>query len=421
MSLQEHQILSKVLDDNCFYQLDKYKLSDSDFTAIPEVYSFIKGHVKQYGNVPDFRTVVGKFEQFQYQPDIADNLPYLAKSLKNNTAKRQMFELLQHKVEGNFSSMTGSQFANWLSEETKKIADEVNAANTSGTNLATNGSERLTEYLDSKERGTGKYIPTPYPSLTDWLGGGFELGDYTLLLAYTNKGKSWIATDIGVEAWRKGNGVLDYRPEISKTQMFNRFDTVYGHFNNVQLKLGKLNEQKEQEYFGFLNDFNEQQETPYILKTMEDMPNGLSVDLIEADLQQNPDINMVIIDGFNLMQHGGNSREALSGTSRKLRQLFGRYEVVGLVVHQTPTAAEKEGKIESSEDSRLPKTPDLTDYSETVATVQDAYTVLTFNQQDGIGCLKLAKSKTPNVDKQLELLCDFNKGVIREPELLDVI
>lgn len=228
MSLQEHQLLSKVLDDNCFYQLDKYKLSDSDFTAIPEVYSFIKGHVKQYGNVPDFRTVVGKFEQFQYQPDIADNLPYLAKSLKNNTAKRQMFELLQHKVEGNFSSMTGSQFANWLSEETKKIADEVNAADNSGTNLATNGSERLTEYLDSKERGTGKYIPTPYPSLTDWLGGGFELGDYTLLLAYTNKGKSWIATDIGVEAWRKGNGVLDYRPEISKTQMFNRFDTVYG-------------------------------------------------------------------------------------------------------------------------------------------------------------------------------------------------
>lgn len=74
---------------------------------------------------------------------------------------------------------------------------------------------------------------------------------------------------------------------------------------------------------------------------MEDMPNGLSIDLIEADLQQNPDINMVIIDGFNLMQHGGNSREVLSGTSRKLRQLFGRHEVVGLVVYQTLSAAEK--------------------------------------------------------------------------------
>lgn len=421
MSLTEHQIISKILDDNSFYLLDKYNLKQNDFTAIPEVYGFVKGYVHSYGNVPDFRTVVEKFENFEYQGDISNNLSYMAKTLKGTTAKREAYELLQHKLEDNFSKMDGTTFANWIAKETKKIADEANSSTNSGTNLATNGAERLNQYLDSKEKGTGKYVRTPYPTLTNWLGGGFELGDYVLFLAYTNKGKSWIAADIAEEAWKAGNAVLDYRPEISKDQMMNRFDTLSGHFNNTQLKLGKLSESEEQKYFAYLNDYNESQETPYILKTMGDMPKGLSVDLIEADLEQNPDTKVVIIDGFNLMNHGGNGREAMASTSRKLRQLFGRHEVVGVVVHQTPTAAEKDGKIESSEDNRIPKSPELTDYSETVATIQDAYTVLTFNQVDGIGNLKLAKSKTPNVNEELELLCDFNKGVIREPELLDGI
>ncbi len=421
MTLIEHQILSKILDDNSFYQLDKYKLSAVDFTAIPEVYSYIKEHVRVNGNVPDYRNVVGQFEQFQYQADVADNLPYLAKTLKSQTAKRDMYELLQHKIEGNFSSMTGTQFANWIAAETRKIADTANAASNSGINLAKNGTERKQLYLDSKEKGTGKYIKTPYPTLTEALQGGFELGDYILLLAYTNKGKSWIATDIATEAWQQGFAVLDYRPEISKYQMMNRFDTVQGQYNNVQLRLGKLPDTVEQQYFDYLDNFDDKQETDYILKTMDDMPDGLSLELLEADLEQNPQVELVIIDGFNLLKHRSNSRDGMTETSRKLRQIFGRHEVAGLVVHHTPTSAEKEGKIDSAEDSRLPKTPELTDYSETVAVVQDAYTVLTFNQMDGIGCLKLAKGKTPAVGTEVELVCDFNRGIIREPELIDVI
>lgn len=421
MSLTEHAIISKAIDNNQFYLLDKYNLSSADFVAIPDVYEFVRKHVRQYGQCPDYRTVVAECADFQYKEDVADNIAYMAKKLKSDTAKRKMYELFSKEVQDNFSRMTGTQFANWLAEKSTEIADEANSASTAGTNLAVNGAERKQLYLDSKERGTGKYIPTPYPTLTGWLGGGFELGDYVLLLAYTNKGKSWIATDIGEEAWRNGYGVIDYRPEISKAQMLNRWDTLAGKFNNVQLKLGKLSESDEQRYFDYLDKFNEKQEVPYILKTMDDMPDGLSVKAIAADIEQHPECSMVIIDGFNLMDHHGTGREAMTATSRQLRQLFGRKEVVGIVVHQTPTAAEKDGKITSAEDDRMVKAPELTDYSETVATIQDAYTVLTFNQIDGIGNVKLAKSKTPSVGKELELVCDFNRGIIREPELIDNI
>lgn len=420
MSLIEHQLISKVLDDNCFYKLAKYGITVSDFVAIPEVYKFVDSYVTEYGNVPDYLTVVEKFDAFEYT-ETANNLAYMAKSLKSATAKRKAYQLLQNDVSAQFDKMTGVQFATWLAEKTAEIAEEANMAGRLGTNLAQNGSERLQLYQESKEQGTGKFISTPYPSLTDWLDGGFELGDYVLLMAYTNKGKSWISADIAKEAWEQGNGVLDYRPEISREQFMNRFDTLEGKFNNIGLKKGDLTEREEQRYFDYLKQFNETNNTPYILKCMEDMPEGLSLKTIESDLNQNPEISVVVIDGFLLMDHGGNSREALAGTSRKLRQLFARHGVLGIVVHQTPTSAEKDAKATTAEASRLPVTPDLTDYSETIAVAQDAVTVLTFNQVDGVGALKLAKAKTPKVGEVLELFCNFTFGTIREPEIIDGI
>ncbi|WP_301389451.1 DnaB-like helicase C-terminal domain-containing protein [Enterococcus entomosocium] len=420
MSLMEHQLISKVLDDNCFYQLQKYGISEEDFVVIPAVYKFVSSYVSQYGNVPDYLTVVDKFEEFEYT-ETANNIAYMAKSLKSSTAKRKTYQLLQNEVAAQFDKMTGVQFANWLAEQTTAIAEDANMSGRLGTNLAQNGAERLTLYEESKEQGTGKFIATPYPSLTEWLDGGFELGDYVLLMAYTNKGKSWISADIAKEAWEQGYGVLDYRPEISRAQFMNRFDTLEGKFNNIALKKGDLVEPEEQRYIEYLKGFNETNATPYILKCMEDMPEGLSLKTIEADLNQNPEISVVIIDGFLLMDHGGNSREALAATSRKLRQLFARQGVLGIVVHQTPTSAEKDSQSNTAEDSRLPKTPDLTDYSETIAVAQDAVTVMTFNQLDGVGAIKLAKAKTPTVGNTLELFCNFTMGTIREPEILDDI
>lgn len=420
MSLIEHQLISKVLDDNCFYQLSKYGISSEDFIVIPDVYTFVSSYVSQYGNVPDYLTVVDKFEGFEYV-ETANNIAYMAKTLKSHTAKRKAYQLMQNEVSEQFDKLTGTQFASWLAEKATAIAEEANMAGRLGTNLAQNGSERRKLYMESKEQGTGKFIATPYPSLTEWLDGGFELGDYVLLMAYTNKGKSWISADIAKEAWEQGYGVLDYRPEISKAQFMNRFDTLEGKFNNVALKKGDLVETEEKRYLEYLKSFNETNSTPYILKCMEDMPEGLSLKTIEADLNQNPEIDVVIIDGFLLMDHGGNSREALAGTSRKLRQMFARHGVLGIVVHQTPTSAEKDAKSVTAEDSRLPKTPDLTDYSETIAVAQDAVTVMTFNQLDGVGAIKLAKAKTPNVGKTLELFCNFTMGTIKEREILDDI
>lgn len=416
----ENKLLSKVINDNNYYILVKNNITSIDFNTQRSTYEFIKDYVTKYGECPRFTTVIAECEDFDYYSEVHDHYNYLIKSIKNTTAKRRAYELLQKEANEKFSKLSGSDFVNWLVEESTAIKHLVETDTGLGTNFATNGAERKECYLSRKESRSYVYIPTPYKTLTDWLGGGCELGDYVLVQAYSNKGKSWIASDFGIHAWRNGFGVMHYSPELSKAQQMDRLDTLNGQFNNSLLKRGEL--QDEMDYLNYLDGFDERNTVPYLVKTMGDLPKGLSIETIEADLQSNNNIKMVIIDGFLLMNHKGkgSTRDNLGNTSRKLRQLFGKYGVVGVVVHQLPTSSEK-NKGEDESGLQIVKAADLHEYSESIALIQDACIVLNFDQANGMGILKLAKARTPNVGNELELNCSFNNGMIKEVEVIDFI
>jgi replicative DNA helicase len=416
----ESQLLSKIIDENKFYTLTKFNIDGADFEAYSHVYEYVKGYVSEYGQTPDYRTVVAKFDDFDYHADVTDSYSYLCKTLKGQSAKRKAVLRLA-KVNENFKKMNGTEFAKWLKDEATALEAIANSSSSTLTNFATNGAERKEWYNENKETRTFSYIPTPYPTLTEWLGGGFELGDYILLMAYTNKGKSWVGSDIGRKAHEEGFGVLHYSPELSKKQQVYRLDTLKGHFDNVKIRRGNLD--NEQAYLEYLDTFNEENEIPYYIKTMEDLPQGLSADVIEADLQMlnaEGKIGLVIIDGFNLMVHPKIGRDGMSATSRRLRQIFGRHKVAGLVIHQTPTSAEKEMKVDEDDLEVEIPVPQVTDYSETIAVVQDSATVLTFNQKDGRGRLLLAKCREPHVGKSIDLRVNFNLGYINEATPVDL-
>lgn len=415
MALYEQKLLSKVLDEKNYFVLNRYNVNEGDFVTEASVYNFIKNYVKEYKTTPDYRTVVEEFDDFEYFPEVHDTFPYLCKAVKDATAKRLIFNTLQKEAVEKFPVMNGAKFVEWLQGEVEKVSAMADMSTSMGTNFATNGQERLQWYEDSKHKGTDMFIPTPYNTLTSLLSGGFELGDYVLLMAYTNRGKSWIGTHIGLNAWENQFGVLHYSPELSKHQQIQRLDTLKGHFSNVGLRNGEL--ENEAQYANYLKQFHDEVETPYIVKTMEDLNKGLSLEVIEADLNMLQGIKMVIIDGFNLMEHKGrgSNRDNMSTTSRKLRQLFGKYGVVGVVIHQTPTSAEKENRNTDDFGNRIVEPPRLDQYSETIALVQDPSTILTFDQSDGIGALKIVKARVPAcINKQVELQCNFNYGFIEE-------
>lgn len=417
MSL-ENELLSKVVDTDSFHVLAKYNITEDDFFSQKETYEFIKKYCMEYGQCPSYTTVVRECDSFDFDPEVSDHIEYMCKRLKSDRARREAFELLQNEASDKFNSLKGDQFIQWLKNETDRIYASTQAISCSGVNWAVNGAERKAEYLDVKNNKSSLIIPTPFPTLNEGLGGGAFAGDYILLEAYTNRGKSWVASDFGVTAWMEGNGVLHYSPELSKYNQSQRLDTLVGHFNNMAMRNGELYEQSEDRYFEYLDAFHEGTDNaPYIIKSMEDLPQGLSVDIIEADLQANPDIKFVILDGFNLMVHkGGRSlRDSMTITSRRLRQICGRHNIVLLVVHQVSTQGEKDSKImDDDAGCRIVNAPDLTSYSETVAVIQDACTVLTYDYCEGDGQLRVCKSRSNNVGQRIDLECDYNEGYLTE-------
>ena len=234
----ESQLLSKVVNEQSFYELRRYNLQTSDFPTLGHVYEFVNDYVQENGSVPDYRTVAAEFADFQYVPDVTDTFKYLCTKLKADSAKRKAFVMRQERATKKFAELPGDKFIQWLKVETEAIERETSLAIATGTDYGTNGAERLEWYNEAKKQKGRQFIPTPYPSLTEALGGGFELTDYILLMAFTNRGKSWIASDIGLSAWANWFGVLHYSPELSKRQQALRLDTLKGHFNNVDLASG---------------------------------------------------------------------------------------------------------------------------------------------------------------------------------------
>ncbi|MDE1381200.1 DNA helicase, partial [Bacillus licheniformis] len=157
----EAQLLSKVIDENSFYTLTKYNVRADDFEAYPHVYNFVREYANTYHQTPDYRTVVAKFEDFDYMPDVTDSFAYLCKTLKSASAKRKSVIRLS-KVNENFKTMSGDEFTKWLKDEATALEALARSSSTTATNYATNGEERKDWYQENKDQVELSYIPTPY-------------------------------------------------------------------------------------------------------------------------------------------------------------------------------------------------------------------------------------------------------------------
>lgn len=415
----EEQIISKMLDENNVHSVLKFNVRADDFERNGEVFKYVVEYRKKFGACPDVETVVSEFPNFEYMEAVHEPFKGLATRLKQAAAKRRSFQLIATEAKSKFKEVgnKGDEFVAWIKKEFERIERDTSTDFSTGVDFATNGQERKQRYLESKEKRSEQYVDLPYGGLQA------EIGDYLLIMAYTNRGKSWISSDCGLYAWKRQNkSVLYYSPELSQKQQQSRFETLDAHFNNSLLRRGEL--ENEEEYFRYLEQFDltEEEKPKLLIKTMEDLPKGLSLDVIEADLEQNPDIEVVVIDGFNLMNHGRtNDRNSMTTTSRRLRQLFGRHNVLGIVTHQVNNESEKANKeFDDETGSRIVKAPPIESYSESIALIQDPAMILTFDQHDGIGQLLVAKAREPIVGKTIDLHCNFNLGFIEEPQLTDL-
>ena len=226
----ESLLLSKTLDEKDFYILNKYNVNETDFTTNKEIYNFIKKYVEENDQTPDTRTVGMKFNDFEYVPDVTDSFKYLCTELKNISVKRKMFELLQSEASQKFSEMGGVDFTKWLKEKVESLEQSSRSSITLGTDFSKSGKERKEMYLNKKENKEKIFVPTPYPTLTKCLNGGWLLGDYVLFQAFVNSGKSWCASHIGITAFLSRFNILHYSIELPTRSTIRTLRYTFGTF-----------------------------------------------------------------------------------------------------------------------------------------------------------------------------------------------
>ena len=143
----ESSLLSKVIDSNSFYTMNRYNITEDDFFLQKDTYRFIKDYVDTYHECPSYTAVVAECKEFDYDPEVSDNIEYLCRKVKSDRAKRESFELLQNEATKKFSELPGDKFIQWLKGNTDRIYDTTQTVSSSGSNWATNGQERREMYL----------------------------------------------------------------------------------------------------------------------------------------------------------------------------------------------------------------------------------------------------------------------------------
>ena len=83
----ELKLINKVINENCLHELTKYNITENDFTSCRDMFKFVKDFKYEYGEMPSFTAMVDEFEDFDFMPEVTDNIAYLCKKLKQETAK----------------------------------------------------------------------------------------------------------------------------------------------------------------------------------------------------------------------------------------------------------------------------------------------------------------------------------------------
>lgn len=429
----ELQMLNAVLANRDPSVLVRNGLMDKSMWAThPDAFKFIEKHLEQYGELPSINNVIMAVDNFE-MTEVTESCETLAKKMVERNIKNSERQFLQD-IAKKWGELDAYDVMDEMSAKLEQLRSLSNHRGNNGIDWATSGEERRHEYEQRKKKGTSNRLPFMFDELTTELGPILP-GMYLAVMAFTSRGKTWIALKEALRCNTTGKSVLMESGEMSKPEILFRLDTLATGFSNRGLFTGDLDFRSEEQYFKWLDEFNNGTgKTPLIIKSQEDWLYGLTLQQIEADIQTHkPDL--LIIDQFSLIRHSSPDRAGMTNTSRRLKELAGKYGIAILLLYQANGEYEKsksKSKAGTSDDNSLMvlEPPTLTSYSETIAVPQDVDVLLTFEscswydeatkKRLGRALMFVAKSRSGGEGTELDIDWRPNEGVINTRTAIDV-
>lgn len=407
-------------------------MEEKQWLTHQEAYKFIKNHVEEYGELPSVSSVIQNTDNFE-AVTTAESVETLAKKMVERNLKKAQRDFLVASA-SDFDKIDAYEMLEKMEQKIEEFRKATSKKTNNGIDWSVSGADRLAEFERRKSREFSRRVPFFFEELTEALGdmnGGF----YLTIMAFTSKGKTWLGLLEALRANREGLPVLIESGEMSKPEILFRLDTLAGGFNNRGLVTGSLDFREEESYQQWLEQFHRENGKPIlVIKSQEDWKRGLTVAQIEHDIQVHKPAVM-IIDQFSLIRHASAERTSMADSSRRIKELAGKYGIVICMLYQANgeyiKSKGKKGKESKNEDGiKELVPPDLSNYSDSISVIQDSDCVLTFDsttwrdkqtgRQHGKALLYVAKSRAGGEGMELEMHWVPNDGVIETKKATDI-
>ena len=427
--------LNRVINENDTAALRRHNITVDDMpTKIDaDTLRFIEGYAEENnGEAPSYAAVASSVEGFEYLPEVSDSFTYLAKQVKDYTAKRMVDEWFRSgEFERSINEMGGQEFVNnWLPKKIESIIMRTNVRETVGKTLDDIGKSMKDEYLKRELGKSFKLWKTPF-SLLDKEISGFFSGDVYGIIAESGRGKTYLIMKMIDSLLRQGANVLLKSFEMKEYILMARLISIATAKDellldeigrkvgipNQKILSGNLEGVTREQFFKILDSLNTYYKGELYLQAKSDSSLTRTLDELESELSQGG-IDVVVLDPFYGLSdvYGRNVNKTAGGAAEyaatRFENIVGDNDVVGIYAVQATVE-----KKETDEDGNRELDPPTRDQVKTSKRLLDIATVLfSFDslEKEGRAMLGIEKGRSGGEDFKLELTALFDYGVIEE-------
>lgn len=426
--------LNKVIDSGDASALARYNIDYQDMhTDIDRrIYRFIEQYAEQNGGqAPSYATVAAEIEGYEYIPDVSDSYNYLARQIKDYSAKQAIIDVHNSgEFERRLNEMPATEFNNWLTNFVDDIKIRTSVRNKTGTDVKKDVDKFLDEYERRKLGKSFKVWKSKYSAVGNYISGNL----YTIY-GESGRGKSVLTLEDAIYASQQGANVLIYAEEMGWFEVMVRiYTSISGDqgitrityegvdmdagFDANSLRIGKLGDGFEQAFRDFVRNIDKYIAGNIIVRAVDDEDaERKSLRTLEADIKQH-DIDFVVIDPFYYLEYERNTSRTTGGdaanTSNKLRLMTGRLGVVTVAITQSDVK-KSETSDEGSRELRLPEREDV---KKTKALLEDAAVLIGIDSdyKQGLAIVGNMKGRDGGEGDVSNVLYLPQYGIIKELE-----
>lgn len=392
-----NQVINYLLDSKDTSLIVLNNLNEKYFPGYEKEFSFILNHLNKYGNIPDKETFIATFPSFDLI-NVNEPSQYLIEELFKEYQKNRLAQT--------FNSVRKLLINNDIDKAVdlyQNAFEEINTSIALNTVDILKDTSRFQAYEDRTTNFDKYYVRTGFPELDAVLGGWDREEELAVIIARTNKGKSWINLKMALAAAEQGLNVGIYSGEMSERKVGYRIDTLLQHLPNSALIHGSISVRDD--YKTYIDNLPSRLKGSIKVLTPKMINGSAGVSALRAFIEKDK-LDILFIDQHSLLEDDRKAKnpvERASNISKDLKNLQ--------VLKRIPIiAVSQQNRTKNDDDS---DDIDTTQIAQSDRIGQDATVVIgiTRDKKDNsLLTLHVVKSRDSVVGNKLTYKVDFNIG-----------